>query len=168
MVMDEKMDHGPILSTSQVSIEPEDTFKSLETKMALDGASLLLSTLPSYIEGKILPQEQDHEKATFVSMIKKTDGKITETDTTKQVLAKSRAYSVWPGIYIEHPLRIKLNEILPGELVLPVGTLHVVDHKLFLGTADGSVEIKKLTPEGKSSMDALAFINGYAHHLKQE
>jgi len=54
---------GPILSQKKVPIEPQDTTESLETKLAANGADLLMETLPVWFEGRLTPQPQNHAAA---------------------------------------------------------------------------------------------------------
>src|SRR3989344_2023370 len=49
MLMDEKMDHGPILSQKSIPVEPDDTYTTLASKMAAEGLILLLNTLPEWL-----------------------------------------------------------------------------------------------------------------------
>ncbi|MCR4256829.1 MAG: methionyl-tRNA formyltransferase, partial [Candidatus Uhrbacteria bacterium] len=69
MVMDAKMDHGPILAMAAEPIREDDTTVTLTPRLADLGASLLLATLPGYLDGSIRPVEQDHAKATFVKLL---------------------------------------------------------------------------------------------------
>lgn len=64
-LMDEKVDHGPVIGMLRMPIAHDDTYLVLEKKLALAGADLLAEILPGYLEGKIAPKEQEHEKATF-------------------------------------------------------------------------------------------------------
>jgi len=45
MIMDDKVDHGPILSQESMLIAQDDTFTTLGQKMAVVGSKLLLETL---------------------------------------------------------------------------------------------------------------------------
>jgi methionyl-tRNA formyltransferase len=65
MVMDEQMDHGPILAQEPFILDPKDTTETVTQKMAEAGAALLLKALPDYLENTIIPQAQDDTQATF-------------------------------------------------------------------------------------------------------
>ena len=81
MLMDEKMDHGSIVSSVKVSSIKDKKFTELHDKLAKFGAELLIKTIPDYLSGKIIPVEQEHEKATFCKIIKKQNGEINWNNT---------------------------------------------------------------------------------------
>ena len=76
MLLDEKMDHGPILDQVEVHILETDTAKSLHDKLATISADLLLSALPKYLSGQLTPKQQDDSKASFSKILKRSDGQL--------------------------------------------------------------------------------------------
>lgn len=76
MKVDEEMDHGPILVQSIEEIKDNDTLGSLRERLFKKSAEILVKTLPSYLEGKLKPQEQDHTQATYTTLLKKEHGFI--------------------------------------------------------------------------------------------
>ena len=108
MLMDEEMDHGPIISNSQFSIfqpttdQPKagkPTYEELSKKLANVAAELLIKTLPDWIEGKIKARPQEHSKATFCKIIKKQDGRIDWRKSAEEIEKQVRAFHKWPGVY---------------------------------------------------------------------
>ncbi len=77
ILMDEKMDSGPIVAMSNVKCQMSNvTHKELEKKLANLGTELLLKTIPRWLKGEIKPIPQDESKATYTKIFKKDDGKI--------------------------------------------------------------------------------------------
>ena len=74
--IDEKMDHGPIVSQFKEEVQVQDTADSLRERLFKKSAEVLTALLPAYLEGKIKPREQDHKKATFTTLLKKGHGLI--------------------------------------------------------------------------------------------
>jgi len=74
--LDEKLDHGPILSQFKEDVLPEDTTDSLRTRLFARGADVLVELLEPYTKGKITPRGQDHKKATSTTLVKKAHGFI--------------------------------------------------------------------------------------------
>jgi len=107
MLMDEKMDHGEIVSSIQCPVSKNEKFKELHDRLANLGADLLVKTIPDYLSGKIKPQEQDHDKATFCKMIKKSDGEIDWQQPAEKIYNQWRALYLWPGIFSDKCLGIK-------------------------------------------------------------
>ena len=56
MLMDEKMDHGPILAQKIVPIAPNDTYPRLSDKLAKEAQILLLNTLLEWVKGSLTPK----------------------------------------------------------------------------------------------------------------
>ena len=66
MLMDEKMDHGPILDQKTVLIEIDDTYTKLHLKLANLAQILLPEALLGYLAGEITPKQQIHGEATVL------------------------------------------------------------------------------------------------------
>ncbi|MBM3204786.1 methionyl-tRNA formyltransferase, partial [Candidatus Uhrbacteria bacterium] len=76
MKLDALMDHGPLLAQVEESIRADETGASLEQRLSEISATIVPDTLFKYVNGKILPQEQNHEQATVVKMLSREDGLI--------------------------------------------------------------------------------------------
>jgi len=170
MLIDKKMDHGPIISNFQFPISNNDTYSTLSKKLAEHSAKLLIETIPDYISGKIKPQPQNHHQATFSKIIIKENGLITADKTAQQIYNMWRAYQPWPEIYLEFRIknkesRIKLLDIKLSNLVDQKNSsleLFTKDKNLYLQCADNTVlQINQLQLIGKNKMDAKSYINGY-------
>lgn len=100
MLMDEKMDEGPILTQQNLeSPISKLTYQELENKLAELGGKLLIETIPKWLNSKIKPVAQNHNKATYTKLIKKTDGEIKPDDSPELILRKIQAFTPWPGVY---------------------------------------------------------------------
>ncbi|MBI2038219.1 MAG: methionyl-tRNA formyltransferase [Candidatus Magasanikbacteria bacterium] len=162
MLMDEQVDHGPILSEEGVTIGADDTFTTLSHKMAAAGSTLLLNTLPEYMEGEIIPQVQDHSLATFTKLIHKDDGRIDFSQTADQIYNLYRAYTPWPGIWcMWADKRLKLLKIARAERTLEPGTVLIEHRNIFIGCGQHAIKVLELQLEGKIVMSAGVFANGY-------
>jgi len=146
--MDEEMDHGPILTQMKMEIDPKNwpvDGTELDTAMARMGGALLASVIPDWIEGKITPTEQDHDKATFCSKITKdmSELKINPHDLPKddeayQILLKIKAFSGWPETFFMHEeKRIKIKQAHIDET--------------------NTLNITLIVPEGKKETDFSAY-----------
>lgn len=99
--MDEKMDHGPILAQEPVEITPwPDHYAVVEEKLGRAGGKMLAGILPQWVNGETQALEQDHDKATFIKLIKKEDGLLDLSGSAEVNLRKVLAYSTWPGAYL--------------------------------------------------------------------
>lgn len=110
MLIDEEMDHGPIVA--QASIVPEEwpvRANLLEELLAREGGKLLGEAIPPWLSGDIEAVEQEHAKATFTKKIAKVDGEIDLGDDDYQNYLKFCAYDGWPGtFFFKDGKRIKI------------------------------------------------------------
>lgn len=162
MLMDSKMDHGPILAQEKLTIAPNDNYLTLSDKMLPVACELLLKTIREYLAGDIAPQEQNHEQATLCKMFTREDGQIDFNKSAVEIYNQFRGLNPWPGVFTFYDnKRVKLLNIKPVEKNIEPGKFVVENGRLFIGCTEGALEIFELQIEGKKSMDAKAFINGY-------
>jgi len=145
MLLDEEMDHGPIVAQASVSIEEwpiqADILGELLAKI---GAELLVESIIPWINGDIKAEPQNDEEATYCKLIKKEDGLIDlEEDGYKNYL-KIQALKEWPQAYFfvkkgEKKMRVKIAE---------------AEYK------KDSLILKRVIPEGKGEMDYKDFMRG--------
>ena len=106
--MDEKIDHGPIVSQFKEEIRPDDTTTSLYQRLFTAGAQVLNTILPVYLEGKIEMRKQDESQTTKTKKLTREDGKIDWKKTAVFNERFIRAMHPWPGAWTE--IKIKGKE----------------------------------------------------------
>lgn len=164
MLMDEQMDHGPILLQESLEINPNDTFIELEKKLADLSEKLILQAIPDYLEGKLPPKEQDHSAATFTKIISKEDGKIDWNKTALEIYNQHRAYIVWPEIWTTFGgkiLKIKNCRLAEDPSDHNPGKVYQKDGKVYVQAGLGSLELLEVQPEGKNTMSVSSFVAGH-------
>lgn len=149
--LDKEMDHGPILVQSAFMIDTRETAGTMEITCGQLGGELLSQTLSHYLDGTLVPKEQDHNKATFCKKIEKSLGEITLETKAEEVQRKFRGLTPWPGLYFFH------NH--DGKQIRVKVTLVDLSTQIIGGTAKDI--ILEVTPEGKSKMDFESFKRGY-------
>lgn len=166
MKIDAEMDHGPILAQAEEPIMNDDTGGELHDRLAKLGAELLPDVLADFLAGKIEPREQKHEDATYCKILTREDGKLDFTKTAHDLERLVFAYDPWPGTWTElDGKRLKIIEALEGatDATKKPGELFIRDGLPCVACADGTVlEIARLQPEGKTPMDAKAYLKGHA------
>ncbi|TAN32981.1 methionyl-tRNA formyltransferase [Patescibacteria group bacterium] len=163
ILMDEELDHGPILAQKKMNIGDDDNFVSLSAKLSYLSAPLLVNTALDFVNGKITPGPQNHDQATFCKQLSREDGKIDFNKSAKEIYNQWRGLAPWPGVWASwENKRLKFINISPLPLYKgDVGRGYVRGHKLIIACAQGAIEILELQLEGKKPMVAAAFINGY-------
>ena len=145
MLVDEEVDHGPIIAQAEVTIEDwPPKAHTLQDLLAHVGGELLAETIPLWLNGNITPEKQDESKATYIDKIKKEDGLIDLNDDPYENFKKIQAFDIWPGAYFFTLRRGK---------------------KIRVKIADAEFKDKKLTitrviPEGKKEMSYQDFLRG--------
>lgn len=141
-MLDEKVDHGPILAKSEIRMSESETYESLHSKLAELSGNLLVETLPKFVKGEIKPQIQNEKEATYTKKFKAEDGYIdpdilrqaqdgTRPGKTIEIEREIRALNPEPGVYtIQNGKRVKLLE---AEL------------------SDGKLKLKKIQVEGRKA-----------------
>jgi methionyl-tRNA formyltransferase len=152
MKLDKEMDHGPILVQNAFTVDVEATSGTLEVTCGQLGGDLLAQVLPSYIDGTLIPKEQDHSQATVCKKISKELGEIKLTDSANDVRTKWRALSPWPGLYFfikhnEKEMRVKITGV---DLITPTEDIDTAKDI-----------ITSVIPEGKKEMSFESFLRGY-------
>lgn len=97
MQLDREMDAGPVYLQVPYALDYTETKPELYNTLFTLGANLLVQKLPDIIEGRLTPTVQQHDNATYCSLLTKKDGQIDPSSTTPgEAEAKVRAYSGFP------------------------------------------------------------------------
>ncbi len=181
MLLDEKLDHGPILTQRQTFISDDDYASTLTVKLFNLGAELLINILPLYLEGKITPKPQDERLATFCQKISKDDAEIDWHDSAENIMNKIRAYDIWPVAWTRYSkdspfyqknqhdniIKIYRAEIVNAAPLTPgYFQLNRNNKTLLIGTGTLPLSIKELQLPNKKRMTIVELINGM-QNIKQ-
>lgn len=94
MLLDERVDSGPILKQEKILINPQWNWQELGDFAFKRGGELLVNVLNNFKKIKSIPQ--DKSQATYTKLIKREDGLLKPGDNLK---IKLRAFYHWPGVY---------------------------------------------------------------------
>ncbi len=155
--MDEEVDHGPIIYTSEISLSGQDTFDNLSKKMFGQAATILPQIIEDFINGKIKPKEQDHTKATFCERLTRESGyfDIDNPPDPKTLDKMIRAYYPWPGVWTKWVGKIVKFLPSPRHPELVSGSKQI--------DSDFRQNDEKflIQMEGKKAVSYKDFLNGY-------
>lgn len=164
MLMDEKMDHGPILAQEKISLTGEETNESLHQQFAGIGVNLLIETIKEYLSNEIKPKAQNDAEATYCATITKDQARMNWQDSAKAIKQKIYAFYPWPAtwttldgqrIKIFPPIKIKKTD--SGE----PGKIEIVDDELIVNCGKDKIILNKIQLEGKNTITAKDFIRGH-------
>lgn len=145
MVLDNEMDHGPIVAQKNITIETWPNYLDFEEMMARQGAQLFSEILPRWTRDEMQAQEQDHSKASYTKKFSKEATLIDLTTDPYTNWRKIQAFYGWIGSYFivnykDKEMRVKITEA------------KFVDNKL---------EIIKVIPEGSKEISYADFCRNY-------
>jgi methionyl-tRNA formyltransferase len=101
MLMDELLDHGPILAAHQTEIGQCEGAAELTERLAAIGAELLVETI-SYLS-QVHAVEQEHEAATNAPRLSREDGELSWEVPAGDIDRNVRGLQPWPGVTVPLP-----------------------------------------------------------------
>lgn len=173
--LDDKLDHCPIVTRFTDETKEGDTTKSLRDRLFSRSAEVLVHLIDPYVKGKVNIKKQNHEKATYTSLIKKDHGFVPWKQIKLAMSGKSskdewniafikdyqtiysprsieryiRAMSPWPGVWtlLKENGEEKRLKLLQAALVNTAGKSKLI--------------LKNVQLEGKNPTDWQEFKRGY-------
>lgn len=168
MKMDVGMDTGPILTQVTTPISPTDTGQTLHDRLAILGARLLVTTLPEYVGGRIVPRPQPLEGMSHARKIKKEDGQLDWRQPARVLWNRVRAFHPWPGAFTLLPgpgkaslLKIWAVEVEPASQGQPGSVLRSDRESLVVACGQQSLRILELQREGGRRLSVREFLAGH-------
>jgi len=158
MLMDEGLDTGDIIKIDEIEIPKDmivgELFDAL-TKTATDLTVDVLHNFNSYT-----PKKQDDSKATHCGKVIKSDG-LVEFDDADSLYNKYRAYTPWPGIYLQSGLKLKKISLVNSDKAGKAGKIiSINEDSIDVSCIKGVIRLYKVQPQSKKEMDILSYING--------
>jgi methionyl-tRNA formyltransferase len=180
ILMDEKVDHGPILIKKEIKIKKNCTYSKLSKEMSFLAAKIAPSVINDFLNKKIKPLPQNDAEASYVKTIKKEDGHIDFNQPAKKILQQINAFEKWPGSYAfwEKDGKDLIIKILKGKILSDkiqnsvsniisnsAGTVIKYKNHLAIQTGLGLLVVEKLQLEGQKPLDAASFLNGHSDFI---
>lgn len=163
MQMDAGLDTGDILARAETPVFGEDTAETLHDRLSEMGAVLLVETLEKKAAGTLTPVPQDHERATYAPMLKKSDGRIDWKAPAEAIERRIRGLTPWPGAFTlweDQPIRIFRARVAPeGKAAIP-GTVLESKETLRVATGKGTLCLLELQAASGKRMPVDAFLRG--------
>jgi methionyl-tRNA formyltransferase len=158
--LDAGMDTGPYFVMKRFALDADITSDELLDELAEIAPDALLETL-SMIESGIKPTPQIEKDATRAYKLTRDEAHVDCSQSAEEVSAKIRAFTSNPGAWISFRgsvLKITFESI--SSLLLNPGEMRKHEGQLLLGTATNAIVIATVTPSGKGSLPASAWLNG--------
>jgi methionyl-tRNA formyltransferase len=165
MYMDEGLDTGDMLLCESFPIEKNDNFESVHDKTAELGARMLSTAIDKIAKGEIERKKQNDSLATYAAKIEKEECLIDFKKSAKELDCFIRGLSPIPLAVTKTPsgklLKIVTSELTGKTSSAEAGQVVSTDGGILVACGDGGVlKITRVVPEGRSKMDADAFVRG--------
>ena len=164
IVMAKSLDTGNILLSASIPVETDDSAQDLHDKLSILGADLIIETIQGVLENKIKTIAQDSSKASYVKMLKKSNGKINWTLSSRQICAHINAMTPWPSAFTKLGHKtIKIFKATPSDKSTDhdPGVIFQCDKNgIYVSTGDGSLCILELMGTSGKRLQACQFLCG--------
>lgn len=163
MLLDDLMDHGPILEQITLPIAPDDTTDTVTAKLVANAKERLPKVIEGWVAQKLRAQPQDEGRAVICSVFTRDSGCVAWHSPAQTIFNLFRGLTPWPGIWTTwNGKRLKILRITlaQGHSIAP-GTVLVSNKQIFVGTGSGALEVLELQLEGKKVQTAAEFCAGY-------
>ncbi|MDI3496230.1 MAG: methionyl-tRNA formyltransferase [Patescibacteria group bacterium] len=172
MKINEKMDAGPILKQFEIKLNSDSNLEYVHDTLSQLSGQVLVPTLNDWINGKLKAKPQDDEKATYVKMLKKEDGRIDWRKGAPEIDRLIRGLNPWPGTftYANHKLiKIIAAQVAPftKKQKLKIGEVFLDSGNLTVKCGQGNLFILKLQIESGKIMSSRDFIKGHNNIIGQ-
>ena len=158
MLMDVGLDTGDIIKISKIDVADDEMVESLFERLTLCASDLTLDVLHNYKSYKHL--KQDDNIATHCAKITKADGMVIFDDAQK-LYNKYRAFTPWPGIFLESGLKLKKITLEEVESQNKEAKIVSIDKdSIVVGCRKGTLRIFSVQAPSKKEIDILSYING--------
>ena len=165
MQMDAGLDTGPIVSMTEVSIEPRETAGSLTRKLSEAGATAIVEALRQLAcDGIVSRKPQPSEGVSYARKIEPHESVIGWRQPATAIERKLRAFDPAPGAYTwlgGERLKLWSADVVSRSSDAAPGTVVAVTPEgIDVVCGEGTLRILKLQPAGRRRMSAAAFLAG--------
>ncbi len=171
--MTPRLDGGPILTTIETPVGPDETTEQLESRLAQLGVEAVLRALQMLEQWdgvSDLGERQNASQMTRAPRLKKGQGLIDWSLSATQIRNQIRAFTPWPGTSTHfpraagEPLRVIIHtaQVETDAPHANPGTIVAADAKrLVVACGQQALSLLTVQPAGKRTMAIDEFLRGY-------
>lgn len=155
-----ELDAGPYCRQASLAVGEFGCAQVME-RLAELGAQELVVALEAMQAGTLTWQEQDESAVTYAAKIDKTEMLLNPCDAALRNKRRVQAsLDAAPARAAVAGKGVRVLETRLSSQSVPQGSVLVQKGHVFLGCADGSLELLRVKPDGKREMDASAWASG--------
>lgn len=157
-----ELDAGPVCGRLVTPIGPHETAGDLLSRLAQEGAGLLVDSLDAIADGSAVFEEQDHDAASYAPKIDPADALVDWTRPAAAIDRQIRACTPAPGAWTRlDGERFRLWEARPTDRPsTDPGLVERERHRVHVHTATEQIELVRVQPAAKKAMAAPDWARG--------
>ena len=154
-----KLDAGPVMMKSKINLSKDDNYESVNKKLSILGAKMIVESLKLIEQNKSKFVEQDENLASYAQKIDKSEAEINWNEKAKKIIAKINAFYPSPGSWFKHNgSRVKITKAQERRLEGKPG--EILKENFTIACQENSIEILELQKEGKKKMKTSEYLKG--------
>ena len=158
MLMEEGLDTGDILKIETMDVPKDMMVETLFDELTMLATTLTVDVLNNF--ESFSAKKQEEARATHCKKITKKDGEVN-FESAYEVYNKYRAFTPWPGIYLESGMKLKKIELMDKCALYEAGKiLEINSDNIVVACTKGALKIYTVQPQSKKEMSVLSYING--------
>jgi len=164
MLMDVGLDTGDILKINTIEVDKDEMVENLFNRLTDVACGLTVDVLQNF--NSYAPEPQNDSLSTHCGKITKADGEV-QFKNASELYNKYRAFTPWPGIYLQSGLKLKKIKLEDKSGSNKIGIiLKIEDKSIIVGCQEGSLRIFSVQAPSKKEVDIISYINGKRLNLE--
>ncbi len=158
MMMDVGLDTGDIIKIEKIKIADDEMVSTLFDRLTKCASTLTVDVLKNFDQYNAVPQDDD--ASTHCAKVTKQEG-LVAFDDAQSLYNRYRAFTPWPGVYLESGLKLKKMTLVESVKSYKAGEILSIDKEtITVGCDKGSISIELVQPVSKKEMSVIAYLNG--------
>lgn len=163
MQMDAGLDSGPMLLRVEEPILPDESSCELSMRLAEIGAEALVEALALYEDGALVPEPQDHSRATYAPKLgrdtARLDWSLPAAEVARWIRGLDDTPGAWSPLGAKGPVKV-FRPRVQSDAGAPGAVLDAGDDGVLIACGQGAVRVREVQPPGKRRMAAGEWVRG--------
>ncbi len=161
MQMDEGLDTGDMLLKKTCAIATEENAQTLHDKLEELGAQAIIEALQRMEQGKLIPEKQDSQHATYAAKLTKSEAQLDWKQDAVQLERAVRGYFPFPTantLFGETPIKILRASLAEGKPGEPGQVIATENGRIVVACGSGSLALEVLQKPGGKPLPVAQFM----------
>jgi methionyl-tRNA formyltransferase len=166
MQMDEGLDTGPMLLARALPIAPDETGGRLHDRLATLGADLMVAALAALAGGRLVPEPQPADGASYAKRIDKAESRIDWREPAATIARRMRAFDPAPGLHSTidalpgGPVKFWAADPIEAPRAAAPGEIVESGARLVVACGSGALAVRELQKAGGRRLPVAQFLKG--------